>query len=122
MTEGRSFLVYNAGTEELKLQVPYNAYRSQVCQHAADLGFSYVLIVYSTHVALPKNIILVHIYLAQRKALSNFQEVLADKFMSFAYNEEDVAGVFPDLGDDYSSAYGYTQEHHTVNIWIRLIT
>ena len=66
--------------------------------------------------------ILVNIYIEQRKALSTLQEVLADQFMSFAYNEENFAGVFPDLGKDYSSAYGYAQEHHTVEIWLRLWT
>ena len=66
--------------------------------------------------------ILVHISIEQRKALSTLQEVLADQFMSFAYNEENFAGVFPDLGEDYSPAYGYAQEHHTVEIWLRLWT
>ena len=120
MAEGRSFLVCNAGTEEFKLQVPDNAYRLKVCQHEAALGLSYVIIVYSTPSALPKKVILVHIFLAQRKALSNLQEVLANKFMSFAYNKGGVTGVFPDLGDEYSASYGYAQEHHIVNIWLRL--
>ena len=30
--------------------------------------------------------------------------------------------MFPDLGEDYSPAYGYAQEHHTVEIWLRLWT
>ena len=120
MAEGRSFLVCNAGTEEFKLHVPDNFYHSQVCQHAATLGLSFVLIVYSTPGAIPKNMILVHISLAQRKALSNLQDVLVNNFISFAYNKGDVAGVFTYFGDDYSDTYGYAQEHHTVNIWMRL--
>ena len=64
--------------------------------------------------------ILVHISIEQRKALSTLQEVLADQFMSFAYNEENFGGVFPDLGEDYSPVYGYAQEHHTVEMWLRL--
>ena len=63
--------------------------------------------------------ILVHISIAHRKAFSTLQEVLADQFMSFAYNEENFAGVFPDLGEDYSPDYGYAQEHHIVEIWLR---
>ena len=66
--------------------------------------------------------ILVHISIEQRKAFFTLQEVLEDQFMSFAYNEEKFAGVFPDLGEDYSPAYGYAQEHHTVEIWLRLWT
>ena len=81
--------------------IPENAYRSQVCQHAAALGLSYVLIVYCTPGALPKKMILVHISIEQRKAISTLQEVLADQFMSFAYNEENSAGVLPDLGEEY---------------------
>ena len=65
---------------------------------------------------------LVHISIAQRKAFSTLQEVFANQFMSFAYNEENFAGVFPWLGEDYSPAYGYAQEHHTVDIWLRLWT
>ena len=101
MAEGRNFAVCNAGDEKFKQAIPENAYRYQVCQHAAALGLSYVLIVYYTPGALPKKMILVHIYIEQRKALSTLQEVLADQFMSFAYNEENFAGVFPDLGEDY---------------------
>ena len=40
--------------------------------------------------------------------------------MLLAYNRGDVAGVFPDLGDYYSSDYGYDQDHHTVEICLRL--
>ena len=54
MAEGRNFVVCNAGDEEFKQAIPENAYRSQVCQHAAALGLSYVLIVYCTPGALPK--------------------------------------------------------------------
>ena len=39
---------------EFKQAIPENAYRYQVCQHAAALGLSYVLIVYCTPGALPK--------------------------------------------------------------------
>ena len=66
--------------------------------------------------------ILVHISIAQRKEFSTLQEVLANHFMLFTYNEENFAGVFPDLGEDYSPAYGYAQEHHTVEIWLWLWT
>ena len=118
MEEGRNFVVCNAGDEEFKQAIPENAYRSQVCQHAAALSLSYVLIVYCTPGTLPKKRILVHISVAQRKALSTLQEVLANQFMSFTYNEENFMGVFPDLGEDYSPAYGYAQEHHTVEIWL----
>ena len=38
--------------------------------------------------------------------------------MLFAYNQGDVAGVFPDLGDNYSADYGYDQYHRTVKIWL----
>ena len=54
MAEGRNSVVCNAGDEELKQAIPENVYQYQVCQHAADLGLSYVLIVYCTPGALPK--------------------------------------------------------------------
>ena len=40
MAEGRNFVVCNAGDEEFKQAILENAYRSQVCQHAAALGSS----------------------------------------------------------------------------------
>ena len=44
----------DSGTQEFRNAIPDNAYRSQVCQHAAALGLEYILMVYCLPGSHPK--------------------------------------------------------------------
>ena len=59
----------DAGTEEFKLAVPDNAYRTQICQHAAALGLEYVMLAYCLPGGMPKRLVLVHVSAAQQDTL-----------------------------------------------------
>jgi len=62
---------------------------------------------------------LLHISEAQRKCLLDLQQRLTDNYMQFAHGFE-APGEVPSLGEDFSAAYGYAREHHTVELWLRL--
>ena len=41
--------------------------------------------------------------------------------MPFAYGDDaESVCELPDLGSDFSNAYGYVQEHHTAELWLRM--
>ena len=110
----------NTGTDLFKTAIPDPAYRSQVCQHAAALGLEYVLMVYSVPGALPQKMVLVHLSSEQIQALVRLQRLRSTKYMSFAYGDDaESACELPDLGSDFSNAYGYAQEHHATELWSR---
>eukprot|EP00804_Cyclotella_cryptica_P030264 CCRYP_017121-RA/>CCRYP_017121-RA protein AED:0.38 eAED:0.37 QI:0/0/0/1/0/0/2/0/159 len=100
----------NAGTSEFKTAISEAGYRSQVCQHAAATGINNVLMVYCAPGALVKQMIL--------RSLRMFQSLVTSKYMSFAYSLN--AGDIPYIGNDYSPAYGYGQEHDTLVLWLNL--
>ena len=116
---GTRFEECDAGTGAFRSAVPEPSYRTQLCQHATALGLDYVLMVYSKPGASVQRIVLLHISEAQRKKLLDLQKGLALKYMQFAYGPE-APGELPRLGDDYSVAYGYATEHHTLDVWLFL--
>ena len=107
----------NAGTELFRTVIPDNAHRSQICQHLAALGLEYVLMVYSTPGALPMKMILVRVSAEHRETLVRLQQLLATKYMPFAYVDGSAVEI-PTLGEDYCKGYGYAQEHHTLQLWL----
>ena len=109
----------DSGTEEFRKAVPDNAYRSQVCQHAAALGLDYILIAYCLPGSDPKRMVLVRVSEDHRAKIIRIERLLSTKYMKFAYDDESPREIFS-LGEDYSPAYGYAQEHHTLELWLRI--
>ena len=109
----------DSGTEEFRRAIPDNAYRSQVCQHAAALGLDYILMVYSLPGSHPKRMVLVRICAEHRAKLVKIERMLSTKYMPFAY-VQNAAREICSLGEDYSNAYGYAQEHHTLELFLRI--
>lgn len=66
--------------------------------------------------AMVKMILISIVSYEQQKTLLEQQNLLALNYFHSMYEEE--ATVIPYLGDDYSSSYGYTQEHHTLGFWL----
>ncbi|KAL7459526.1 hypothetical protein ACHAWC_011246 [Mediolabrus comicus] len=114
-----SWVECDSRTEEFRRAIPDNAYRSQVCQHAAALGLNYVLMVYSLPGALPLRMVLVHVAAEQRGTLVRMQTLLSTKYMPFAYVANAARDIYS-LGQDYSDALGYAQEQHTVELFLKI--
>ena len=107
------------GTELFERVIPDNAYRTQICQHATALGVDNVLMVYSLPGANVKKLVLVGVSVEHRYELLKFQTLLATKYMPFCYVENHSKDI-PSLGTDYSKAYGYAQDHHTLELYLYL--
>ena len=107
------------GTELFERVIPDNAYRTQICQHATALGVDHVLMVYSLPGANVKKLVLVGVSVEHRYELLKFQTLLATKYMPFCYVENHSKDI-PSLGTDYSKAYGYAQDHHTLELYLYL--
>ena len=106
-------------TEEFELAVPDNGYRTQLCQHATALGVDHVMMVYSLPGAQIKKMVHVTVSAEHREDLLHFQQIHAKKYMPFTYVENAVQEI-PSLGKDFSKAYGYAQEHHTLELYLQL--
>ena len=113
------WVMVNAGISEFKTVIPEARYRSHVCQHEAATGINNVLMVYCTPGAMVKQMIFVHISDEQQRSLRMFQSLVTSKYMPFAHSPNVVRDI-PSLGNDYSSAYGYTQEHDTLVLWLNI--
>ena len=110
----------DAGTPLFRTSIPDAAYRSQVCQHAAALGLNKVMLVYSVPGAFVQRVVLVTVSDRQINTLVSLQKVLGETYLPFMSLDDDVPFVLPRLGDDFSPAYGYSQEHHTYHQWMWL--
>ena len=108
-----------SGSEKFRSAVPDNAYRTQLCQHATALGLEYVMMVYSLPGAQVKKIVLVQVSPDHQKEFLQFQGFLSAKYMSFAYVKNADKDI-PSLGKDYSKAYGYAQEHYTLEFYLQM--
>ena len=75
--------------------------------------------VYSLPGAQIKKIVLVRVSEEHQRELLEFQKYIARKYMPFAYNEN-ASNEIPSLGSDFSKSYGYAQEHHTLELYLRL--
>jgi hypothetical protein len=115
--DGNNWVKCQAGTPLFKEAVPDPAYRSQLCQHATALDVQYVVMVYSVPGGLPMKIVLVEFSKEQRHTLVTLQQLIADKYLSFCYDDQSHAEL-PELGEDYSSVYGYAQTHETLELWL----
>ena len=70
---------------------------------------------------MPKRMVLVHFSNEQIDALVRLQSSLATKYLGFAHGiDAEAVGELPDIGADFSDAYGYAQEHHTAELWLKL--
>ena len=64
---------------------------------------------------------LVHLSSEQIHALVRLQQLLSTKYMPFAHGDDaESVCELPDLGSDFSNAYGYAQEHHTAELWLSM--
>ena len=73
--------------------------------------------VYSLSGGIPVKIVLVEFSKEQRHALVTLQQLIAEKYLPFCYDDESHAAL-PELGKDYSSVYGYAQTHETLELWL----
>ena len=118
----QSVLVYGkwteceSGTDDFETAIPNPGYRTQVAQHATALALNHVMVVYCLPGALVKKIALITIPDEHRTRLFDFQCKLARKYMPFAYDLEAASREIPSLGADYSKAYRYAQDHHTLEL------
>ena len=77
------------------------------------------MIVYSSPRAQVRKIVLIRVLSEHRHEFVSFQRAIAHKFMPFAYQRPCVQEV-PSLGDDNSKVYGYAQDHHTLELHLKL--
>ena len=63
--------------------------------------------------------VLVHFTPEQRNTMLELQKFVTKRYLGFVYNT-DGPGKIPSLGEDYSPAYGYAKEHHTLETWLNL--
>mmetsp|Transcript_19583 Transcript_19583/g.33127 ORF Transcript_19583/g.33127 Transcript_19583/m.33127 type:complete len:478 (-) Transcript_19583:194-1627(-) len=75
--------------------------------------------VYSLPGSYPKRMVLVRVCDEHRAKLVRIERLLSTKYMPFAYVQDAVREICS-LGEDYSNAYGYAQEHHTLELWLRI--
>ena len=61
--------------------------------------------------------ILVTVSNEHQNTLLTLKKLLAEKYMPFCYVNGAPTEI-PDLGEDYSSVYGYTQTHDTLKLWL----
>ena len=59
--DSSKWAVVMTGTDEFKNSITEPAYPSQVYQHTATTGIEYVLMVYTVHGALIKQMVLIHV-------------------------------------------------------------
>ncbi|EJK70714.1 hypothetical protein THAOC_07905, partial [Thalassiosira oceanica] len=111
------FTETTVGTEEFERAIPNPAYRSQVCQHGAAGGVDFVLIAFCLPGGLPKRMVLVNIPSPARDPILELEKSLMDRYMPGVHDGSQSDFIFPSLGEDFSKAYGYAQEHHTLELW-----
>mmetsp|Transcript_56501 Transcript_56501/g.120005 ORF Transcript_56501/g.120005 Transcript_56501/m.120005 type:complete len:754 (+) Transcript_56501:1863-4124(+) len=116
---GNKWTECSTGTIEFKSSILDPAYRSQICQHATALNLKHVLIVFGLPGGLPLKMVLVSVSLEHRQTLLTMQQLLSERHIPFCY-VEGAAQNIPDLGEDYSSVYGYAQTHKTLELWFHV--
>ena len=117
----KHFIECEAGTDLFQKAVPEAPYRAQLAQHATALQLEYVLMVYSVPGSRGiKLMVLVHFSEEQRNALFRLQKMLTDAYLGFAHGPS-APGEIPSLGKDYTTAYAYAGEHHTIELWLLLM-
>ena len=75
--------------------------------------------VYSLPSAQIKKIVLVRVRGEHHGDLVQFQSMVARKYMPFGYDVNAVKEI-PSLGRDNTKAYGYAQDHHTLELHLQL--
>ena len=119
--EGTQFKYYRAGSLEFKQLVEEPTYHSQICQHACDTGLNYVMMVYEIPGDIIKRIFIISFTNYQLNTLSTFQRCLQERYMKMFYsNLRDEEFHTDSVGAEYITAYGYTQEHHNLDLYMRL--
>ena len=118
---GGPFNDCNAGDIAFKKYVPEPAYRSQISQHACVTGLKYAMIAYSIPGGIIKRIVLVRYKANMLVYLSSYQDEMRKRYMDNFYSDDDNNNlVMQSIGQDYDNVYGYAQEHHTVELYMRL--
>ena len=51
--------------------------------------------------------------------LLSLQQIMAERYLPFCYSPGSPV-VMPDLGEDYSFVYGYTQTHNMLELWLNI--
>ena len=118
---GCSFKECYAGGMEFRTYVPEPAYRSQISQHACVTGLNFALIAYSIPGGLIKRIVLVRYKTHMLTSLLSYQDEMRKQYMNDFYSDEKSNNLqIQSIGEDYDNVYGYAQEHHTVELYMRL--
>ena len=53
----------------------------------------------------------------QQHTLATLQQLVAEKYLLLCYDDKSHT-TLPELGEDYSSVYGYVQTHETLELWL----
>mmetsp|Transcript_15982 Transcript_15982/g.35779 ORF Transcript_15982/g.35779 Transcript_15982/m.35779 type:complete len:490 (+) Transcript_15982:2002-3471(+) len=61
--------------------------------------------------------VLVNIPSPARDPILELEKSLMDRYMPGVHDGSQSDFIFPSLGEDFSKAYGYAQEHHTLELW-----
>ena len=117
---GGKFHVCKAGTDDFRKYIREPSFRSQLCQHAAANQLQYGMLVYALPGGFIKFIVLVQ-FSIQLKNLLKYQCTMQLLYLKYFYSTAKFGSLkMPPIGNDYDYVYGYAQENHTVELYMRL--